>query len=237
MNQILKINFELLSIAFLTVICISYKCNSQTIGTSIGWGHLGHSKLSGFVVQGEIKKNIFGHFILGARYQLAHASGSRELIYSENSKYVISDPKQPDTYYDPESTPPGLGPENEFITTFNLQPDRTTQVSYGILAGFKMNHKNCLTELLFSPSFVSIHKKYVVTATNGDFTNAIGTFEDVNLLSVFINDYTDVSLLLQFTYSLFNTLNVRPGLALQIEYLTSGTWNYGVSLHLDIGTD
>jgi len=223
-------------LCLLSILLTISSLQAQSVRTSIGWYNLGHSKLDGLGFEIQFQKSIKERWLFGLRSQMIHAAGSRDFSYVDGERYTIADPDKPETFYDPESVPPGLLDPEEFIATFGLLPDRTTQVSYGIVGGYIVRSDVGTFEIVLSPALASVHKKYVAAATKGEFTNLIGPFEGVNLLSVFVNDYLDVSLSARVNYSLRNDRKFHPGISFQIEYLTSGYWNYGVGLRLIFGT-
>jgi hypothetical protein len=209
--------------------------HAQAIGISSGWSHLGHSKMDGVRFEVLFEKQIIREFKVGLRAEMSHAAGSRWFAYEDGERYTIDDPKRPETVYDPESYGRGHLDEEEFIVTFDMLPDRTTQYSYGPFFAYMQELGPGILEMSFSPALASVHRRFIIDTTKGTFTNLIDQFEDVHLVSIFTNDFLDVSLSAQFNYMLRRGSKFRPGISVQVEYLTTGYWNYGVGFKMLVG--
>ena len=207
--------------------------NAQMIGIKAGYAYLEHSNLGGISAQIFAEKSISQKFSIGLTTEVVNATGTRILDYRPGEKYTLSDPEEPETNYD--ASPTGLLEPEDFVVTFPLRPDRTTQLNYGVYLSFFSKSKIGTIRIDFVPVLSSIHKTYIADVRKGTFTNLLGTYDNINLVSVFYQDYLDIGANVQLNWGITQWGKVQPELSLSLGYLRSGDLNYGISAGFRFG--
>lgn len=189
----------------------------------VQWTYLGHSQLDGVRYLCGVSHELRHGLSIRLTGAMSYASGNRNISYFNNDNgYVLADRDDLEKWYDPEGGPSGLGREEDFISTFPLRTATTMQ--FDVIPSLALSLFNEHLSLSTGLALSWIDKKYLADERIGNFTNLLGEFDEVVLVSPYYTNYFDIGWASGIEYK-WNVGDTWLGLEINATGMSSGDWN------------